>query len=258
MSERQKGDGTGQEELNERIAATLADEERRRNCHNCVFCTSDAGLWLRTLASGFPVVGLCANHPETPGQVRPIPSEPCRNFRARPQPTVRTEPPEPPNEKIRYIPLTRGLYAIVDAKNYAWLSRYKWYAHQSERGNVFYACRSHRGRAISMHREIMRPPRGMVVDHINGNGLDNREDNMRNCTQLQNSQNNRRAGGKSKFKGVFPRGVKWQAAIQHNGKALYLGLFDDEIEAAKARDRKTYELAGEFAYLNFPGEIEGR
>ncbi len=237
----------------------VAEERPQRSCHDCVFCRTDKGLWLRTLLSGFPVLGLCANHPETPGELREIPYDgPCRNFRPKQQPTVWGVPPEPPNDKVRYIPLTRGLYAIVDTKNYAWLSRYKWHAQRGDRGNTFYACRTHRGRSVFMHREIMKPPHGMVVDHINGNGLDNREDNMRNCTQLQNSQNNRRATGKSRFKGVFPRGDKWQAAVQHNGEAIYLGLFDDEVEAAKARDRKAFELAGEFAYLNFPDEIQDR
>ncbi|MDI9433494.1 MAG: hypothetical protein QM570_17405 [Planctomycetota bacterium] len=88
------------------------------------------------------------------------------------------------------------------------------------------------------------------------NGLDNRRCNLRICTQLQNSQNSRRRRpGKSRFRGVFPRGDKWQAAVQHNGKPMYLGLFDEEVEAARARDRKAFELAGEFAVLNFPDEM---
>ncbi|UCD51662.1 MAG: HNH endonuclease [Phycisphaerales bacterium] len=104
-----------------------------------------------------------------------------------------------------------------------------------------------------MHRQIMKPPKGMVVDHINCNGLHNRRRNLRICTQLQNSQKtHRRRPGKSRYRGVFPRGDKWQAAIQHDSEQMYLGLFDTEIEAAKARDRKVLELAGEFAVLNFP------
>lgn len=256
MTERKKVEAEAHGGLQARIGAELAEEARPRTCYDCLFGRWDGNLWMRTLASGFPVLGMCANHPETPGQWREVPSEPCRNFRAKPRPTVRGEPPEPPDDTIRYITLSRGLYAIVDTKNYARLNRYKWYAQRSDRGNTFYACRSNKGRVISMHREIMKPPPGKVVDHINGNGIDNREANMRNCTQFQNSQNNRRASGKSKFRGVFPRGDKWQAAVQHNGEAMYLGLFEDEVEAAKARDRKAYELAGEFAYLNFPDEIE--
>ncbi len=58
--------------------------------------------------------------------------------------------------------------------------------------------------------------------------------------------------GSSRFVGVYRHGNKWQAHITCRGKYYYLGLFDDEVAAAKARDRKAWELHGEFAYLNFP------
>lgn len=101
-----------------RISTTIP----RRSCHQCVFCISNVMLWARTLLSGFPVTGLCANHVDTPGQIRPVPSRPCRNFRPKP---LRVEPPEPPDDTIRYIPLTRGMHAIVDADDYEWLSQHK-------------------------------------------------------------------------------------------------------------------------------------
>ncbi|NLZ07113.1 MAG: hypothetical protein GXY19_18240 [Phycisphaerae bacterium] len=73
-----------------------------------------------------------------------------------------------------------------------------------------------------------------------------------------------RGGGKQdpirrpwrQYRGVSPRGDKWIALVGYKGETIYVGLFDDEVEAAKARDRKAYELAGEFAYLNFPDEIQ--
>jgi hypothetical protein len=98
-----------------------------------VFCISNVLLWAQTLMSGFAVGGQCANHPDTPGQVRRIPGTPCRNFRGKP---YRVEPPQPPNDKVRYIPLTRGLFAIVDTEDYEWLSRYKWQAHRTPCGGV--------------------------------------------------------------------------------------------------------------------------
>jgi hypothetical protein len=89
----------------------------------------------------------------------------------------------------------------------------------------------------------------MVVDHINGNGLDNRRCNLRICTPAQNGLNSRpRVDGKSRFKGVFPHGDRWRAKV--GGR--HLGLFDDEVEAAKARDRLARKLHGKFARLNFP------
>ncbi len=229
---------------------------RGRTCYDCMFYLSPAGLWMRTLVSGFPFRGLCTNHPDTPGQVCELPSGgPCRNFRPKPG-LGRVEPPPPPDDTIRYIPLTRGLHAIVDAKNFDWLSQYKWCVQGARYGNTHYAVRRTNGRKIFMHREIMQPPPGKVVDHINRNGLDNREANLRNCTRLQNLQNRYWDAGQSKYRGVSPVGDKWQAVVGFHGETIYLGVFDTEEEAAKARDRKAYELAGEFAYLNFPDEIE--
>ena len=228
---------------------------RPRICHDCVFCRWDPGLLLRTLISPCPVLGMCANHPDTPGQWREIPrGGPCRNFRPKPRPLA--EPPEPPGDDVRYIALTRGLYALVDARNYEWLSRHKWSIQDGAPGKAVYAVRGSHGRKIFMHREIMKPPPGMVVDHINRNGLDNREANMRNCTRLQNLQNRYWHAGRSQYRGVSPRGDKWIALVGYKGETMCVGLFDDEVEAAKARDRKAYELAGEFADLNFPDEIQ--
>jgi len=79
---------------------------------------------------------------------------------------------------------------------------------------------------------------------------------MRNCTRLQNLQNRYWKAGRSRYRGVSPHGDKWIALVGYKGETIYVGLFDDEVEAAKARDRKAYELAGEFAWLNFPDEIE--
>jgi hypothetical protein len=235
----------------ERDKADTGPARRQWSCHDCVYCVFDLAVWARTLVSGFPVRGMCANHPATPGQLRPVPyGEPCRNFRAK-----RVPPPEPPNDKVRYIQLTRGMHAVVDAKNYEWLNSYRWCIQAARAGHTHYATRREKGRKILMHREIMKPPPGKVVDHINRNGLDNREANLRNCTRFQNYQNRYWEAGKSKFRGVSPVGDKWQAVVVYNGQTIYLGLFDDEVEAAKARDRKAYELAGEYAYLNFPDEI---
>jgi len=236
--------------------AVISPATRPLCCRDCVFCLWNPSLWMRTMASGFPVAGLCANHSDTPGQVREIPrGGPFRNFRPTPRPAA-IEPLAPPDDTVRYIPLTRGLHVIVDAKNHEALSQYKWSVHDAGKGKTQYAVRGSKGRKLFMHREIMKPPPGLVVDHINRNGLDNREANLRNCTRLQNLQNRYWHAGRSQYRGVCPQGDKWMATVGYNGATIYVGLFDDEIEAAKARDRKAHELAGEFAYLNFPNEIE--
>ncbi len=228
-------------------------EKPRRSCHDCVFCVTNLLLWARTILSGFPVLGQCSNHPDTPGQWREVPGTPCRNFRLK---VLRVEPPDPPNDKVRYIPLTRGLHAIVDAEDYEWLSRYKWQVQPSANHQTWYAKRGYRGRLILMHREIMKAPRGMFVDHINGNGLDNRRCNLRLCTPRQNSCNkSKQRNARHRFVGVRPCGRStYEIIVDHKGKRYREGTFTDEVEAAKARDRLALQLHGEYARLNFPPE----
>jgi len=233
---------------------------KKRTCFDCVFGGKPS--WFRVyrdMMACWPSSLECVNDPDSPGVLTEVdPTGSCRNFRARRRQPVRTAPPEPPNDAIRYIALTQGKYAIVDAADYEWLNQWKWCA--MFRGSKVYAMRVERGKTILMHREIMKPPQGMVVDHIDGNGVNNRRVNMRNCTQRQNCHNRRpRENVTSQFAGVYKRKSqpdKWYARVRSGPIRAYLGPFDDEIEAAKARDQKARELHGEFAYLNFPEACE--
>jgi hypothetical protein len=200
---------------------------------------------------------MCVNQPDSPGQVREVApaAAACRNFRARHLPPQRVTPPEPPNDQVRYIALTKGKYAIVDAADYEWLNQYRWHA-TCARGR-YYAATVIDGKSVSMHRMIMNPPLGMVTDHIDANGLNNRRVNLRNCTPEQNRQNTRSRRKSSQYIGVCRRGKKWGVRIRHKRIDYFLGPFDTELEAAQARDQKALELFGEFAWLNFPEEPAG-
>ena len=152
--------------------------------------------------------------------------------------------------------LTKGKFAMVDAEDHEGLCRYKWTALTI--GKKCYAFRNAGRHCLLMHREITNAPTGMVVDHKDGNGLNNCKSNLRVCTHQQNVCNKGPRFATSKYKGVSwdKTKNKWRATTSFKGKPIAIGRFDDEIEAAKARDRKAYELFGEFAYLNFPDELQ--
>ncbi len=151
----------------------------------------------------------------------------------------------------KLIPLTQGKYAFVDDKDYDELSQHKWYAYRGR--NTFYAARKVNGKHLLMHRKIVGALPGEDTDHCSGDGLDNREINLRICTNQENQFNQRGHKNRtSKYKGVSweKRDRKWRPTIMHNGKQIYLGLFDNEEEAAEAYNEKAAKLFGDFASLN--------
>jgi hypothetical protein len=160
------------------------------------------------------------------------------------------------------IPLTRGLFTLVDAEDYECLPilREKWCVLRQPRssGRVsLYAIRNgkvvngKKGTMLRMHRVIVDAPAGMDVDHISRDTLDNRRSNLRVCEHFQNTRNRVKLNT-SLYKGVHPHQKRWRARITVNGKTLHIGCFTDQAEAALAYDQKARDLFGEFALLNFP------
>lgn len=238
-------------------------EARPAICSNCVYARRPVGRWLHVILSRWAGLWLCTNHPDFRGDVIGVPPcSTCPNFRLRPLPVERPEVPDQTGLLVCTIPLTQKKVALVDPQDYERVSRYKWCL--SRVGKQLYAYRKHHGRTIRMHQFIMNPPKGMVVDHVNGNGLDNRRENLRICTKLENAWNKRRRkpeGAKSEFIGVYPcrrPPGKWCIKVQCDGEVTNLSPFDTAEEAARARDRKALELHGEYAQLNFPDEREQR
>lgn len=164
---------------------------------------------------------------------------------------------------IREIPLTRGFVAIVDDEDYERVAALKWGALKAcgNREQVYaqnYKRIGSKVVALSMHRFIMGNPLGLIVDHIDRNGLNNTRANLRVCTRSENSRNckpYRRSKSKSRFKGlVFHKNGRIEARICSHGVTTHIGSFACEEEAARAYDAAALRIHGEFARLNFPRE----
>ena len=166
------------------------------------------------------------------------------------------------NQSIAYIKLTQDKYAVIDKKDFKWLNQWKWCFEDKRHTGYGYAVRRQweplkkRYKHILMHRLIMESPKGMQIDHQNGNGLDNRRENLRIVTNQQNRQNQfhyRKLNKTSSYKGVYwnKNRNKWTTFIGINGIRTYLGQFDNERYAAMAYDIWAKDLFGEYAKLNF-------
>ena len=219
----------------------------KSSCKNCIYLVKAVGKG--------KAVSVCINRNGADGQLL-LADEfgPCRNYLAKPIVAYRPAVVQPEDSQIRFIPLTQGKVAIVDAADYQWLSMYKWHAAKYQNG--FYAGTRSKYRHISMHRLIMNAPPDKLVDHKDHNGLNNCRSNLRLCSVADNSHNRRPSNKTSRYKGVYwSKTAKiWKAVIRFKGKNQYLGKFDNEIEAAKAYDKEARQLFKEFAYLNFPDE----
>lgn len=149
---------------------------------------------------------------------------------------------------MKTIPLTRGMFTLVDDEDYEWLNQWKWCA--CKIGHHFYAHRTtgypKKQYGIRMHRLITNAPAGLEVDHVDRNGLNNQRSNLRLCTHKENGQNSKiPSDNKTGVKGVTwdtQRG-KWLVQIQ----CKHVGRFDTLEEARIARRVAEVAVFGEFA-----------
>jgi len=152
--------------------------------------------------------------------------------------------------------LTRGYVCLVSKDDVGLVDSWNWTALVSPIGRVSAVRRENDGsKFFYMHRQILSPENGVVVDHINGDATDNRRPNLRLCTQGQNTKNRRspKKGMKtSEFKGVWtePNRKGWCASLRVNYKTIHLGTFENEADAARAYDDAAVKHFGEYALTN--------
>lgn len=171
----------------------------------------------------------------------------------------------------REVPLTRGMTALVDAEDFERVSRWNWYAEfqynspSNKSVGVFYAKRrvnrnkhDEKQHVIYLHRFVMNAPVGLHVDHCDRTqSLDCRKSNLRLATRAQNQYNKRKSAAVSgsRFKGVRKCSRSgdreaWEARIGVDYRAIFLGSFKCEEDAAIAYNAAAALHFGQFALLN--------
>jgi hypothetical protein len=148
---------------------------------------------------------------------------------------------------VQVITLSHGEHAFIDDADYAMIAAYRWYLHHGYAVTISYP-------RLRMHRLVLNAPLGIGVDHINGDGLDNRRANLRLANDSQNQANRRRlTSNTSGYRGVtlHRQSGRWQAGIKVRGRSVHLGLHDSPIDAALAYDQAAIRYFGVYARPNF-------
>jgi hypothetical protein len=155
---------------------------------------------------------------------------------------------------MKEITLTQGKVALVDDEDFEYLSRFNWHVKRTNRKwKVLYAVAhepntKRNSTKLRMHRLLL--PDAKEIDHINGDGLDNRRCNLRPATHRQNLAKSRRPLGASGLIGVDQLYGKWRARITVNGIGHHLGMFTSKEEAVSAYNAAAQKFNGEFARTN--------
>lgn len=143
------------------------------------------------------------------------------------------------------IPLGQGLFAILDEPDAGRAAALDWGPLRGRK--TVYA----RSGNVLLHRFVMQPEQGMVVDHIDGDGLNNARSNLRVCTPMQNHANARKhTNSSSYFKGVYRHRRRWRAQIIVDKERVALGSFETQTRAAMAYDKAARFYFGQFAMTN--------
>jgi hypothetical protein len=144
-----------------------------------------------------------------------------------------------------------GNYALVDNVDFYRLNKFKWCssARFGKLKNINFYAISNPKTYLYLHRMVLMAKKNQIIDHINGNGLDNRRSNLRFCTKSQNNVNKKSFNNTSGFYGVYwdKKNKKFRSVIGCKGKRYHLGRFITAKEASIAYEKKSIKLFGKFA-----------
>lgn len=153
---------------------------------------------------------------------------------------------------MKVIPLTQGKEVIVDDEDYEYLNQWKWFFKKGYPARNITISKNKR-KTIFLYNILLNPEPGYIIDHIDGNPLNNLKSNLRLTTKSQNNQNRTKSKFKSsKYKGVswYKKLNKWRAFISVNYKFKHIGLFESEVDAAKAYNTAALTYFKDYAKLN--------
>lgn len=169
----------------------------------------------------------------------------------------------PVDGSVVVVPLSTSrrsdAFAVIDAVDADLVLVHRWHVKKSTEGTKLYAVATIDGKTVKMHRFLLQPNDDELVDHRDGDGLNNRRNNLRACTPRQNNLNRPKYRGSSQYKGVSYKqsNRQWVACVKVQNRSIHLGLFSNEVDAALAHDAWLREHDPEFGRFNFPrpGEL---
>lgn len=161
------------------------------------------------------------------------------------------------DEETVEITTKDGTVFLIDKADFELVNAHKWHASLRKDKKTKSIAGSVRidgeKKVMFLHRFLLNPPKGLYVDHINRNPLDNRRSNLRICTHEENARNTTiHKDNTTGYKGIYPDQGKYSVVVMKDRKRFYGGWFADPVEAARKYDELALKHHGEFASLNFP------
>lgn len=151
---------------------------------------------------------------------------------------------------------TNGRSILIDSVDFVLLSQYNWNVVKIHRKNYARKTSGYNGESGKyMHQLILYAPKGLEIDHINGDGLDNRRENLRLASHAQNIVNADFNQNMFGYRGVYKNRKRYGAQTKVNGKKVHIGTYDTPEEAHQAYLNYMIKKWGEFVPKSLTDKI---